>query len=340
MTKYKFEKNVIDIILKTIKDNQEYLTQPENLPQLAKLGYMYNTLWYAGRLCWGYEGRILKSGQCEDNPKYKIENCDSKTPEIENLIYDAWGMHIDEEDPIDWNTFFTIVTEGKELSELDIALIKPNKTMYDWIYCLTHPDYRYVYEDSNYVIDNLLCVIGTGYGYKDGYIIKEASGADQDITVYGDWKNAKFRDDIKTIVDNILTIPELKNTIDTSYNVRKEWKDKKDADELAKDIKWFGMPFKEYEKLKGNSIPELLSKVTGKPYKEEKYKKHYPISDYSNISKFDKNTHKSYIEAAINICIEILDHKDDEEKCNVEFATKFMTSPFIRKEKLDNLNKK
>jgi hypothetical protein len=335
---YKFEKNVIDVILKTIKDNQEYLTQPENLPQLAKLGYMYNTLWYAGRLCWGYDGKILKSKQCEDNPKYKIENCEPKTDEIENLIYDAWGMHIDD-DLIDWNTFFTIVTEGKELSELEIALIKPNKTMDDWIYCLTHPDYKYDYEDSKFVIDNLLCTIGNEYGYKDGYIIKEASGADQDITVYGDWQNAKFRNDIKEIVDNILAIPEVKNTIDISFNFRKEIRDEEDAKKLADDIKWFGMPFKEYVKTKGKTVDKLLSEVTGKPY-EEKYKKHYPISNYSNITKFDKNTHKSYIDAAINICIEILDHKKEEEKCNVEFATKFMASTFLRKEKLDNLNQK
>jgi hypothetical protein len=51
--KFRYEKNVIDPILKIIKDNQEYLTQPENLPQLAKLGFLYNTLWYAGRICWG-----------------------------------------------------------------------------------------------------------------------------------------------------------------------------------------------------------------------------------------------------------------------------------------------
>jgi hypothetical protein len=34
---FKFEETVIDTILNLIKDNQEYLTQPENLPQLAKM---------------------------------------------------------------------------------------------------------------------------------------------------------------------------------------------------------------------------------------------------------------------------------------------------------------
>ena len=36
-----YEERIIDTILNTIKDNQVYLTQKENLPQLAKLGYMW-----------------------------------------------------------------------------------------------------------------------------------------------------------------------------------------------------------------------------------------------------------------------------------------------------------
>lgn len=32
------EEKVIDVILEVIRDNQKYLTQPENLPQLTKLG--------------------------------------------------------------------------------------------------------------------------------------------------------------------------------------------------------------------------------------------------------------------------------------------------------------
>jgi len=35
--RFKFEKEVIDPILTIIRNNQEYLTKLENLPQLAKL---------------------------------------------------------------------------------------------------------------------------------------------------------------------------------------------------------------------------------------------------------------------------------------------------------------
>ena len=48
MAKRKFETRVINPILNTIAKNLDYLTQPENLGQLAKLGYMYDTLWYTG----------------------------------------------------------------------------------------------------------------------------------------------------------------------------------------------------------------------------------------------------------------------------------------------------
>ena len=118
---FEYEKEVIDRLLNLIKDNQEYLTIPENLPQLAKLGYMYNTLWYSGRVCWGHSGLLRGDAKrlvidnnddegdyydCEDNPKYKIEMCDPINEDIENFIYDAWGMHIEmEEEGINFEIF-------------------------------------------------------------------------------------------------------------------------------------------------------------------------------------------------------------------------------------------
>ena len=338
MKKFKFENKVIDVILNTIKDHQEYLTQPENLPQLAKLGYMFETLWMSGRICWGYDGILKKSHECEDNPKYKIEMCEPKNDEIDNLIYDAWGMHIDDENPLGWNDFKHFVTEGKELSELEIALLKTNKTIEDWVNCLTNPEYSYPYESRREVVNNLLCVIGTEYEYKDGYIIQNASGADQDLALYGNWQNAKFRNDIKLIVNNILLIPEVKDTIEAHYKFIKEINDKKNAETLERDMKWFGMPFKEYEKSKGKDVYKLLSEITGKQYEKKAYNNYYPICEYSNITRIDKNTHKSYIDAGIEICKDILDHQNVEEKLNIKFAQKFLSSTFVRKEKLDNLN--
>jgi len=45
----KFESKVINPILKVIEKNQDYLCKPENLPQLAKLGFMFNNQIQFGR---------------------------------------------------------------------------------------------------------------------------------------------------------------------------------------------------------------------------------------------------------------------------------------------------
>ena len=86
---FDFEKQVIDPILIIIRENQEYLTYPENLPQLAKLGFMYGNLWYIGRVCYGQKGIIFKSEMiCEDNPKYKLEMVEPIDDDIdENEAY-------------------------------------------------------------------------------------------------------------------------------------------------------------------------------------------------------------------------------------------------------------
>ena len=168
--KFKFEEKVINPILEYIRDNQLTLTQPENLPQLAKLGYMYNTLWYSGRICWGYDGILLDAEvkkaiedydgddddenspyqfiSCENNPKYKIEMCNPHNTHIEDLIYDAWSMHVAYESldmHVDFNTFKNLILNGKELSDYAKKRLKVNKTFDDWVEILMHPEYKYKY---------------------------------------------------------------------------------------------------------------------------------------------------------------------------------------------------
>lgn len=321
MKKFAFERQVIDPILNLIKKNQEYLTQPENLPQLAKLGYMYNTLWYAGRSCWGYNGLIKKAGkngQCEDNPKYKIDICDPINGEIENWIYDAWAMHVCNEFGESWEEFSQIVLKGKELNDWEIKAKKLNKTFEEWVEVLTDERYAYFYSNWRGVANQLLCVNGNGYDYRNGFIVQEAGGADQDIDMYGDWENAIFRDDIKKTVDKIMAMPEVRQTIETAYNyffdLYKKKQDKEDDDWK----RMIGMTYKEY----------LKSDKYKKIHPEGEYHTYYPISKYpySNISAFDENTHPSYIQAGIKICEDILVHKKEESKRpeNIKFAKSFL----------------
>ena len=330
-----YEERIIDSILNCIKENQEYLTQKENLPQLAKLGYMYNTLWYGGRTA-SYEGIIDKVevdegdgeiyyyDQCDDNPKYKIEMCEPKNEEIDNYIYDAWGMHVDNGYGPGWSEFMEIMTNKHSISPLELKLIKPNKTFDEWVEILTDSEYEYshLFSDRTSVADYLLCTTGTGYGFKDGFVIKEASGADQDTTDYGDWKNAKFHVDIQKVVDKIINDPEVEKVLKF---VEKK-KDEYIKEQEAKEIKVFGMTYKEYR----NRENKELSKSLSKPKLE-----YYPISDYSIISKIDEDSDPSYIKAGIEICEYILKNppkykenynKYQKEQCDyqVEFAKEFI----------------
>lgn len=344
----KFEARIIDSILTVIKDNQHYLTKAENLPQLAKLGYMYNTLWYAGRTA-SYEGVLEKTvivednetyecHQCEDNPKYKIEMCDPENGEIEDYIYDAWGMHVSNEFGPNWDEFSTIVLHGRPLSKLEQKLLKPQKTFDDWVDNLTDPEYQYsmLYPNRRAVANNLLCTIGTGYGYKDGFIMYEASGADQDSTDYGDWINAKFREDIQELVNQIMVDPEVELVIRTTEELKKKQKEKKEKEKkeererlmrlLTKD-----MSSGEKERFE-NKLGDLFNDdedITSMfKEEEEKYYPYYPICNYSIITKLDKDSHPSYINAAIEICEDILQHKEEEEekrgKVNIKFAEGFL----------------
>ena len=366
---FKFEEEVIDPILNCIKDNQKYLTKPKNLPQLAKLGYMYNTLWYSGRLCWGYSGVLFEKygtfeitdedGEtydyhpCEDNPKYKIEMCEPDNDEIENLIYDAWGMHVhnmeEQKEGADFNEFENLILNGKPISKFEKKLRKPNKTFDEWVNVLTNPEYRYssLYPDRKSVLNHLLCVIGNGYGIsKDGFIISEASGADVDIDLYGNWENAKFPKNIKKIVDKILSMDEVKEVLNEAHEYRKKLIEERNKEERKRNeyfyeaLKTANLYDESEGELELSEILKRLDKGANKndQSKEEKYSKYYPICNYSIIYKICdeetriregiKNVHQSYIDACVEICKDILNHQEEESKDNgdnIMYAKKFLT---------------
>lgn len=330
-----YEKRIIDTILNTIKDNQVYLTKKENLPQLAKLGYMYNTLWYGGRVA-SYEGVIDKKvyvedngetwegEQCDDNPKYKIEMCEPKNEKIEDYIYDAWGMHVSNDYGPGWEEFHQIMTSGKPLSEIEVKLLKPNKTFDEWVEILTDPNYRYssIYPNRQAVADHLLCVIGNGYEFKNGFIIAGAGGADQDTTDYGDWSNAKFREDIQVIVDTIMADQEVEKVLKHIDVKSSEYK----AEKLAEEIKAFGMSYKEF--LKSDDYKKMQIRF-------ERRFEYYPISGYSIIKKINKNSDPSYIKVGLEICKYILSNppkygkdynKYQKDQCDnqLKFAINFI----------------
>lgn len=358
--KIEFEKNATEPILKVIEKYQEYLTKPENLPQLAKLGYMFSKLWYDGRTSFGYSGTINKSDQCENNPKYELQDSiDYVSEEIENLVYDAWGMHYTGDESISFEDFKDLILNGKPLTELQIKELKPNKTFDEWVE-IWKLKYK---EGRDYTANYLLCVIGTGMGYnsKTGFIFKEASGADQDQTLYGDWMNAKFKPEIQEVVDKVLSyeyteiaVNERKKVVD-ECNKEKAAKDKSMYSSLLDGIDLDGvdnvddLSIEEIMNIFKKSVKKSSKKSKGKKVKKvkkEKPIKYYPICDYSIIDKLDKNSHISYTKEAINICQNILRNpetssEENHNKGNLEYAKKFLKKDFIldylRKNKIDNI---
>lgn len=358
---FRFEEEIIDPILTTIREHQEYLTKRENLPQLAKLGYMFNTLWYAGRVCWGYNGILRKKyglkqtdddgyeiGDCEDNPKYKIEMCHPNTTEREDLIYDAWGMHVENEiDGISFNDFKNLILNGKELSDFEKAMIKPNKTIDEWVEILTDKRYPYysIYKDRRNAISFLMCVTGSGYGLnKDGFLMKEAGGADQDSDIYGDWKNAKLAPAIASNITSILDIPELKETLDVtkikidSILNQKRAKEKERNASFYKTLKRHNLYSDNEGDIDWNEISLRLDKIKGDLLGgDDNSNKYIPfpgINDHSiifiinddeslkrlGLTKIDP----SLIRTSIEIAKEIVEHEDKESENNVLIAKEIL----------------
>lgn len=107
-------------VLKLIERNLTFLTQQENLPALAYMLWKWDRLQHSGRYYeweserqyhpdeetatekeWNeYEDWCKRgSDSSENNPKYEIgDHIEYPNEEIENLVYDAWGISVANED--------------------------------------------------------------------------------------------------------------------------------------------------------------------------------------------------------------------------------------------------
>lgn len=358
-----YERYTIKPILDAIEKHQDFLCKPENKPQLAKLGYMFEKLWYSGRVAYGTEGKVKKGYDCEDNPKYILEDIEYNSDKNESIIYDAWGMHVSMDViPLSYDVFKSLILEGKGLSDFEKQHRKPHKTFDEWVEVLTDKNYRYnsIFPDRISVANFLLCTIGTGYSYdkESGTIIKTASGSGEDQDGYGDWENAKFIPEIQVFVDSVLNYTKTKIAVEATYDFIKDIKDKEDAKKLEmekkhgsinniilnrinKALKDVGKEpiteenelFNTYSDLMMNSLLNgtVFSTEDVKPKKRE----WYPICNYSNIMKLDENTHPSYIKMSLEICEDHINNKPEikedwndyqKEQRNeaIEFSEKFV----------------
>ena len=295
--KSKYENLVIRPLLNLIEEHQEFLTLPENLPQLAKLGYMFERFYLAGRIAYGSRGKIKNDDYaCENNPKYEIgDHIDYLNEDIENLIYDAWGLHVKDYEEVKYPTIKDvrdlILGGTKELSDFEKKLRKQNKTFDEWVDIKTDPQYRYssLYGDRKSVADHLLCVIGNGYGYNKelGIVFEEASGADQDRDLYGHWENAILDPMLLPTVTQILEVKELDLALKEEVIAKEEWKKErnKEFDLSIKELEELGKTLS--EKIESLALPEDLEIEDEKEVIQQPYK-YYPLCEYSIITMFDE----------------------------------------------------
>jgi len=231
------------------------------------------------------------------------------------------GCNDEEDEHPSWEKFNEIVFDNTELSGYDILFKKQDKTMDEWVELLTTKNYiySYIYPNRQAVIDDLICSNGCGYNYKNGYIIYNSGCNDEDITQYGEWENAVFKDDIKNVITEILSIPEVKIVVQESNLYFKSILEKKKIKQEISDMKIYGMSYQEYLKTdKGIKQYNKMFNIDNgyRPYDE--------IYEFCNIAKFDSDTHPSYIEAGLEVCNNILKHPDQESDTNITFAIKFI----------------
>jgi hypothetical protein len=346
-----YQKSVTDKILKTIEKHQDELCETKNLPQLAKLGYMFNTLYYSGR--W--------FNKCDNSPKYEIEDrIKYNNDKNRDLVYDAWGMHVRNNDnnPTTFDQFSDMIRNGKELTPNEKLSRKKNKTFDEWEEIFLDENYRYksLFPNRQSVADYLLCTIGTGYKYnhETGCIIEKASGGGKDIDIYGIWENAEFPDHINQVVEEILNNPQSKMAIDQSHREItdiNEQKKMEDQETIKLNKMAFSLLLTEINKyLTQENRPNvtidipyddkkaILREFTSRYRKdEEKVKKYeyYPIGTYANILDLDEKSHPSYIKAALEISHDIVNDppvikKDwnkfqiDQRNSSIKFCENFI----------------
>ncbi len=219
---------VIDAIFTLIKKNEKYLTKKENLPQTAKIGYILEVLVKCHRTI-------------NPNTNVSIRNKSEEFDLDENSrIYDAIAiLHLFMDDDLvihDFSTFKNLILEGIEISENEKMEIKPKKTIEEWVVMLSNPEYRYhsLYQYRLEAIIRIMFDSGTNFKFKNGFI--ESPLSYYNIRPdFGDWKNAKIREDIFDEIVKLLNRVIVKRTYDKAYEIYEKRKLIKTERELDND---------------------------------------------------------------------------------------------------------
>ncbi len=318
-----FKKSVVVKVLSIIEANEQYLCKKENLPQMAKLGYILEVLHRVYLVCYGDTGKIKKA-RYQSSIRDLIN--DSNIEMDNDKIYDGWCMHLSERMIFpSFRDFKKLIYEGKALTANEALLIKPKKTFDEWVDVLTNKEYGYhkLYPNRRVVAASLLFFDRNEYVYCDGFIEGAVSWQSL-VSDYGDWQNAVLPEKILNQITKILEMPMVAEAFEVTFEVYEKRKtetkkSEKETDKLRKLV----------EKIR------ILQKKEGLLDEFDKNKRKrdlYPtiiFGDKSPITQFTEQTHGSYIEAGIEMCKFVLDNK--KEYSNIGYYREGLFLPFCER---------
>ncbi len=303
-----FKKQVVVRVLSIIEANEQYLCKMENLPQMAKLGYILEVLHRVYLVCYGDTGKIKKA-RYQSSIRDLMDDSDI---EMDNdKIYDGWCMHLSESMIFpSFVDFKKLIYEGKALTENEALLIKPKKTFDEWVDVLTNKEYVYhkLYPNRRQVAASLLFFDRNEYVYCDGFI-EGAVSWENLVSDYGDWQNAVLPEKICKQITRILEMPMVAEAFEVTFEVYEKRKtekneSEKETDELRKLV----------EKTRVLLGEEgLLEKLDEKKRERDQYPT-IIFGAKSPITQFTQQTHSSYIEAGIEMCKFVLANKKQYSK--------------------------
>lgn len=306
---------ILDIVVKY----QDFLTQPENLPQLAKIMITWRKAYSCVWIAHGDPGMLgKKRSWCRDNPKYYIlEYKDFKNSEIQDLVYDAWCVESTNDGPWDHPFYW----QTAELTSDERFMGKPHKTMRDWhIYLNRYFDDRRMSRRS--LEYRMLCAFGTGTGWDaDGYM-DHLSPSGYPFNFYGDWRNAEINEEVRKDLDRVFKTPDLKKAIAAAEKYIEEYLKTYVPNQSLIDME------KKFNALMLKHEPDYLDpdkvaareksmrRSTNRAMKEQERKDGFynQICEYSPIMHIPKNAHKSYLDATKRICDDILGSEYEKPK--------------------------
>lgn len=355
-------------ILRIVERNQAWLAS--NPAALQWLMCHWDSMFYAGRICYGYGGIIKKGSACENNPKYEVGGrIKYQSEEIENIIYDAWanastamgklipgsnGMGIvmaTRETFEQWGREYVGLQSDPffQLSE------KPNKTFDEWVELCTDTRYRYhsIFPDRFSVANHLLAVNGTGMGWNKAGFVCDEGPADNDEAMFNGWPLVtiqSFPEAYQSLIEEVIYSEKVQKTIAAanehhqklvSEENRKKGESKRDL------LATLGVEVPEgtsIETMDGESVLALFDKWLEEAYEKREGKleslgnpdgrpprTYYPFSKgYCQLLSIPENAHPSYIWASKEIVEHVLQNQELYDSETVKDAKLFYKQAAVK----------